>query len=312
MLSVIEQSRAADEILIVDDASTDGSQDILTDLAAEFPAIKVQFRQTNLGAGGNRHEGFISADGPLVTNLAGDDTIDRDKVKNECFFIEEKGADLAFSDMELVYPNGTRHLVSTAYFAELDKPADRVTAMLTRAHPLPHHMVYAKSLYQEVGGYDVTATLYEDWSLKLRLAASEAKWMHSGKIGLKYNRHGTGLSSSPGILHTFWRLYVIGRNWGWLTRMVSKEAIVTGCRVAFDPWGQGQVIRFDTLRQAWLRFLDQTEIELALLHKVGRALQIMVEARSDLLVTESVAHDFIFDALVVASAHQTTYRPENI
>lgn len=302
--SLLAQTHPADEILILDDASTDGSPDILQELESANNSIRVQVRSENVGAGRNRHEGFLTANGPLVTNLAGDDTVHSDKLLNEYTLITEHNADLAFSDVELVYPTGERYRVSTDYFAGLETASERVTAMLTRKRPLPHHMLYDQSIYKEVGGYDTTATLYEDWSLKLRLAATDRKWHHTGRIGLHYNLHGNGLSASAGILHSYWRLYVIGRNFEWLSALVSIDAVLTGCKVAFDPWKNEQRPAFRSLRQAWLNFLEREGNQHSLLRQIFEGLQMLVQTRANLKITENEAKTQLHDALIVAMAHR--------
>lgn len=231
--SILAQSRPVDEILIGDDASTDGSMAILEGLVERGP-IRLVRRRKNLGAGANRHLGFTAASGPLVTNLAGDDRIAPTKVENECAALERCDAGFAYSDAELVYPDGRRWRLDSRYFSELETPRARVEAMMTRPGPLPHHMIYDQSLYAQAGGYDTTAELYEDWSLKLRLAAIETRWVHTGKVGLYYNQHGKGLSASASILHAYWRLYVLGRNYDWIAGLVSEGAILACLRGAAE------------------------------------------------------------------------------
>jgi glycosyltransferase involved in cell wall biosynthesis len=54
------------ELLIVDDGSTDGTRDILSDLAQQFPAIRVLLQATNQGKGAALRRGFQAATGDLV------------------------------------------------------------------------------------------------------------------------------------------------------------------------------------------------------------------------------------------------------
>ncbi|WP_304409720.1 glycosyltransferase, partial [Faecalibaculum rodentium] len=47
--SILNQSRAVDEIVIVDDGSSDGSRDILLRFKQKYPIIRLFFNENNLG-----------------------------------------------------------------------------------------------------------------------------------------------------------------------------------------------------------------------------------------------------------------------
>jgi glycosyltransferase involved in cell wall biosynthesis len=54
------------ELIIVDDGSKDGTRDILTELAAKNPKIKVTFHEKNRGKGGALRTGFGQVTGDVV------------------------------------------------------------------------------------------------------------------------------------------------------------------------------------------------------------------------------------------------------
>jgi glycosyltransferase involved in cell wall biosynthesis len=54
------------ELLIVDDGSTDGTRDILDELAREHPAVRVLLQPQNRGKGAALHRGFREATGDVV------------------------------------------------------------------------------------------------------------------------------------------------------------------------------------------------------------------------------------------------------
>lgn len=66
--SVFSQDSAADEVIVVDDASTDNSRTV----ASAYP-IKLLVNPTNMGAGASRNLGIAAASGPLIACLDSDD-----------------------------------------------------------------------------------------------------------------------------------------------------------------------------------------------------------------------------------------------
>ena len=72
--SVINQTLPASEIIVCDDASTDGSQELIRSLEIQSGGlIRGIFQERNVGVAANRNTGLKAATGELVTWLDGDD-----------------------------------------------------------------------------------------------------------------------------------------------------------------------------------------------------------------------------------------------
>ena len=69
LLSVLEQSRPADEVIVVDDGSSDQTRELLK---AEFPAIKL-IVQSNQGVSAARNRGVEASSGSWLAFLDSDD-----------------------------------------------------------------------------------------------------------------------------------------------------------------------------------------------------------------------------------------------
>lgn len=105
--SVLGQSHRSVDIVIVDDASTDGTGKVADGLAAEYPdRIRVVHRAENSGAGGQpRNDGIAEADGDYVMFLDSDDTLDPHACRNLIAAAEETGAELVSGCCWRVFPD---------------------------------------------------------------------------------------------------------------------------------------------------------------------------------------------------------------
>lgn len=74
--SALDQGDAVGEVLVVDDASTDATPDVLARLAADHPRVRVLTREVNSGGCGTpRNEGVAAAREAYVTLLDSDDVL---------------------------------------------------------------------------------------------------------------------------------------------------------------------------------------------------------------------------------------------
>jgi glycosyltransferase involved in cell wall biosynthesis len=215
ILSVARQTRPPAEILVADDASTDGSRELIQSLASSHPIIRPIFRERNLGVTMNRDQALRQTSGHFVTSLDGDDYFLPTKLERECDAIERSGALVAFSDLRVTYVKGgwTRY-ESLAPFEALDTTARLRWVVFSRSH-IPRDMLVAKDLHMRIGGYDHTLKYYEDWDYKIRLAAQPGRWIHSGVEGVVHRLHGRqgeGLSTMPYHQHARWQLAVMNAN----------------------------------------------------------------------------------------------------
>jgi len=90
--SAVAQSRAADEIIVVDDGSTDGTGEIAIACGAKVKYI----RQENAGASAARNAGVMAASGEWIAFLDGDDEWLKDHLQRQTELLE-KNPELVWS-----------------------------------------------------------------------------------------------------------------------------------------------------------------------------------------------------------------------
>jgi glycosyltransferase involved in cell wall biosynthesis len=105
--SVRAQSLPDWELLLVDDASTDGSRELARALAAEDARIRPLARARNGGAAAARNDAIRAARGRLVAFLDADDRWHPEKLARQAAFMAAGGHALVYSAYRRVASDGT-------------------------------------------------------------------------------------------------------------------------------------------------------------------------------------------------------------
>jgi glycosyltransferase involved in cell wall biosynthesis len=221
--SVLGQSHAIEEIIVADDASTDGSRDIIAAFAGREARIRPILRERNLGVAANRDLAVREAAGELITTLDGDDIFLPGKIAAELAVLRDSAADtIAYSNFIRRDEQNGQEREEIPAIHGLSAANEILLRVLTR-WPRPRDMLYAKALFLCAGGFRHHQELYEDWDLKLRLARTASGWRHSGVAGLMHRHDGTGLSTRDPLEHLRWTMDVLFHNRDWLEPAVGSK-----------------------------------------------------------------------------------------
>lgn len=90
--SILAQSRKVEEIILIDDGSTDGSAKICDEYAARHAAVTV-IHQTNQGVAAARNAGLQRCSGDYIAILDADDAIASDYIATYCSYVQKTGCD---------------------------------------------------------------------------------------------------------------------------------------------------------------------------------------------------------------------------
>lgn len=96
MESVLEQSHAALELLVVDDGSTDASLSVASEVAAGDPRVRILRNERNLGVAGARNRALDAARGRYVAFLDSDDWWLPGKLEAQIDAMDRTGAPIAY------------------------------------------------------------------------------------------------------------------------------------------------------------------------------------------------------------------------
>jgi len=216
--SVLNQSINNFEIIISDDNSNDNSRSIIEKYISKYQnKIRGIFNTKNIGVSLNRHNAILQAKGEYITTLDSDDFYFSDKkLESELNLIhefKEKHFEDIIAFSRTVHVNEQKQLIEKDQKREKIRQGNIYKYILSRTCAIPRDFVMKKSIYFEVGGYDVKIPIFEDWDLKIRLA-SRYLFLYAGNHGTAYRHHGRGLSSInyKKKLYWFWKVFMKNRN----------------------------------------------------------------------------------------------------
>lgn len=168
--SALAQNGVAVEVVVVDDASTDDTREVVA--AIGDPRVRLVALPRNSGPGGARNAGLEIARGHWVAILDSDDTVEPDRMARLIGRATRAGAQIAVDNLEVVTADGSR----TRMFAEaelerqtlLTLPAFIASNVLFRSEHNFGYMkpVFARSFLVEHGlRFDQSLSIGEDYIL---------------------------------------------------------------------------------------------------------------------------------------------------
>ncbi len=186
--SIANQTRAPDEVVVVDD----GSQDDPASVTARFPFARL-VRTENRGLAAARNTGLAQVTADAVAFLDADDILYPGGLQvGLTALASNPGAGLVhgafcYLDADLGSPSAPR----------LRRTGPAARQILLRENAIRMHgaVLYDREKLTEIGGFDETLPLVEDYDAYLRMAARYPLASHGGVVA-GYRRHAGGLSAN--------------------------------------------------------------------------------------------------------------------
>lgn len=167
--SVQTQDHESWELIVVDDASSDGSADVVGSLAIDDTRIRLITRTVNAGAQAARNIGIAQARGDWIAFLDSDDTYLPKSLSLRLDAAAKSGAAVIHSEClaqrgnAAPEPFGVRPLDGSIYADVLAQPGPVFPAILVRTEALA-----------AIGGLDESIVSYQEWDTAIRLAKDNA------------------------------------------------------------------------------------------------------------------------------------------
>lgn len=180
--SVFSQSILPDEVIVVDDCSTDNPKPIID----KYPSVIYIKHDKNRGLSASRNTGIKHAKSKYCFSFDSDDIMRPDCIKEH----------LKLADENSIVTCGLMAFGNENYTAY---PRKATIELLLKTNVIYSNSLFPKKMWESVGGFDESEIMrkgLEDWEMWIRMAEAGAEFKVSKYIGLLWRRHPNTMSST--------------------------------------------------------------------------------------------------------------------
>ena len=166
--SVLKQEPCPEQVVVVDDGSTDGTPRVLDSFSGQVQHI----RQSNRGPSAARNAGLACLQTETVVFLDADDLLLPGALRRRIELLQQSGCVWAYTDGWLQTADMRRELFSSAYRTPARRPVERIFSDLLQGNFIPTNaVIIRRDVLNALGAFDERSRWMEDWDLWLRISA---------------------------------------------------------------------------------------------------------------------------------------------
>jgi glycosyltransferase involved in cell wall biosynthesis len=158
--SVIDQTYQNWELIIVNDASTDNTDEYLKSISSKDRRIRYLKNNTSKGACYSRNLAIINAKGKYITGLDDDDYFTNDRIMDFIMQFDERYSFISHSNYALTKQGIKKKL---SYEGEIN------LYRLLKSNIIGNQIFTLTSRLRNVGGFDINMPAWQDYDLWVRL-----------------------------------------------------------------------------------------------------------------------------------------------
>jgi len=182
------------EVVIVDDASTDDSAAIASELADPWKGVRLVELSENRGTPGALNEGIRQSYGRLIQVLSADDMLEGHALATMLDTCLRNPHHVAYGDLWILRDGQKVRPFKLSPTYDFD--------LVLRKNQMGAGIMYPREAWQEVGGYpEIMVHGREDWAFNIALGLHGWCGVHCGDSGYLYRREGQSRSIRTGNLH---------------------------------------------------------------------------------------------------------------
>ena len=167
--SIQKQTYKDWDMIVVDDASTDGSRDLLLNVSKDDPRIQLLLNTNNIGLAASLNKALGHAKGPLIARMDGDDICFPERFEKQVdYFTKNPEVDVLGTNALLMTKSGA---ITKNIYSELDTYHKDIVSRLylDKHNPFIHPTIMArKEFFVALEGYNEKCRVGQDIDLWLR------------------------------------------------------------------------------------------------------------------------------------------------
>ncbi|MGB0389291.1 MAG: glycosyltransferase family 2 protein [Ardenticatenaceae bacterium] len=238
--ALLTQTHASYEVVVVDNASSDGSREYVQDLLESHSHLRIITNQDNLGYVGANNVGFANSDAELLIVLNPDTEPEADWLSELVKAFDEPDVGLATSKIVMMYDRSRLNtcgndmsVISLVVCRGLGKPATGFSEAADVAAVSGAAFAIRRSVLEKIGYFDSSFFIYyedTELSLRARLAGYRCVYVPTSVVAHDYKFK---FSTKKAFWQERNRYYSILKIFDWRTIILLSPWFLLGDLVAF-------------------------------------------------------------------------------